>query len=115
MKIPETFINNNEIDFPTLGITKKGNDISVNKLGIGTSDVKSNLDIKGDNNGFNPKIYLNSTAYELIVETELINQNKTDTYKAVTDITFNSNHNDEQKKEICELNNQSGPRRNDNR
>jgi len=90
------------------------NDYTVTFLLKINNDTVRNIDnekiilIKGtQETGFNPKIYLNSTAYELIVETELIGDNNTDTYQPVQ-ITFNENNNEEQNKNQCES---SGPNR----
>lgn len=60
IRIPETF--EDEVEFPTLGITKKGDEISVDKLGIGISDPSSNLDIKGDDRGSELKMYQNNNS-----------------------------------------------------
>ena len=57
IRIPETFyVEETEVSFPTLGLTKKGNKISVQKLGIGTSNPNSNLEIKGNTNQANIKL-----------------------------------------------------------
>ena len=48
------------IEFPTIGIIKTDdNEISVNKLGIGTTDPQSHLNIKGDNDGSEISLYQN--------------------------------------------------------
>ena len=44
-------IYSESIEFPTLGLTKKGDSISVEKLGIGTNNPYADLDIVGNNDG----------------------------------------------------------------
>lgn len=48
---------NNKRKFPTIGLTKKGDKISVKKFGIGVDNPQSLLDIKGDDNGSNIRLY----------------------------------------------------------
>ena len=84
------------------------NDYTVTFLLKINNDTVHNIDpekiilMKGnERTGFNPKIYLNSTAYELVVETELIGDSNVDTHRAV-DIELGNDTNEEQKKNICE-------------
>jgi len=44
-------IYSESVEFPTLGLTKKGDSISVDKLGIGTKNPYADLDIVGNNEG----------------------------------------------------------------
>ena len=107
--IKDTHDMRNKYDWTAgLPTTDINNDYTVTFLLNINNDTVHNMDqekiilMKGSNqNGFNPKIYLNSTAYELIVETELIGENNMDTHRP-SSVDLGNDTTDAQKKNICE-------------